>query len=81
MMTGAHGNNQNLIWREKTGVYMGFWVHRGPDYHEPNVVGNKYAYISPFASLPNYSILVQDIIKSIHTDIPKTLPSGSTQAL
>ena len=28
VMTGVH-SNQDLIWCEKMGVYMGFWVHRG----------------------------------------------------
>ena len=26
--TGVH-INQDLIWRVKAGVYLGFWVHRG----------------------------------------------------
>ena len=28
LFTGVH-SNQDLIWCVKTGVYMGFWVHRG----------------------------------------------------
>ena len=27
-ITGVR-SNQDLIWCEKMGVYMGFWVHRG----------------------------------------------------